>query len=87
MAQPTDLETRILEHAEKREQNSTIPFGSTIVEFQLSPTRYTQILMHLVRRPEVVADPRWTGMAYRIQRVMAANELMRAARRLPRRSA
>lgn len=87
MASLTDLDVRLLEFAQKREQNPHLPIGQVIAEFEISPTRYTQMLMHLVQQPEVVSDPRWTQLAYRIQRVMAARALMRAARKFPARSA
>jgi hypothetical protein len=85
MAQITDLDVRMLKFAEKRERGDQL--GGVVKEFGISPTRYTQILMHLVQRPEVVADPRWTMMANRIQRVMAANKLVRASRAFRQRSA
>jgi len=80
MAQLTALDTRILEFAERREQNPRLPIGQVITEFEVSPARYTQMLMHLVQRPEVVADPRWTMMAKRIQKVMSGATEARAAR-------
>lgn len=87
MAHLTDLDVRILEFAEKREQHPGIPEGQTVVEFNLSPTRYTQMLMHLVQQPEVVADPRWAMMAKRILRVMTGATAARASRTFQRRSA
>jgi len=83
----TDLDVRILEFAERREQNPRLPIGQVITEFEVSPARYTQMLMHLVQRPEVVADPRWTMMAKRIQKVMSGATAARAARTFTRRTA
>lgn len=87
MAQLTDLEARILEFAEKREQNPRLPIGQVITEFEVSPARYTQMLMHLVQRPDVVSDPRWTMMAKRIQKVMTGAADARAARTFRSRAA
>jgi hypothetical protein len=84
MAALTDLDVRILEFAERREQNPRLPIGQVITEFEVSPARYTQMLMHLVQNPRVVADPRWTGMAHRIQRVMTARTQLRASRSFQR---
>lgn len=80
MAALTDLDVRILEFAERREQNPGLPLGDVVAEFGLKPTRYTQILMHLVQMPEVVSNPRWTIMAKRIQKVMSGATEARAAR-------
>jgi len=87
----TDDESKVLEVAERlerrREQGLGGGDGIVISELHLKPARYTQILMHLVQRPDVVADPRWTQLAYRIQRVMAANELTRSSRSFRTRTA
>lgn len=76
----TDLDIRILEFAERREQNPRLPIGQVITEFEVSPARYTQMLMHLVQNPTVQADPRWAMMAKRITRVMTGAAELRASR-------
>jgi hypothetical protein len=76
----TELDERILAFAERREQNPQLPLGEVVAEFGISPTRYTQILMHLVQRKDVAGDPRWAMMAHRIQRVMDGRARARAGR-------
>ncbi len=82
MALPSADDIRILELAELLEQKRAGKDGMIRTELGISPTRYTQRLMHLVHTPEVESDPRWTAMAHRIQRVMSGAAEARADRRL-----
>jgi hypothetical protein len=80
MAQLTELDVRILEHAQRLELGQIKPTDTTRNLLGLSPARYTQKLMHLAQAPEVIADPRWTMMAHRIQKVMSRATAARASR-------
>ena len=79
----TDEQVRILEVAERLERIETdrgAKEGLIITELNLSATRFTQILMHLVVQPEVVRDPRWTMLARRIRETMESATQRRALR-------
>jgi hypothetical protein len=77
MAKLTDLETRILEYAEKREQGSK---RHTLDEFGWRETTYTMQLLQLIRRPDVESDQRWTMLVHRIRKVSAEAVQRRASR-------
>lgn len=81
MANLTDLDLRILEFAEKREQGSA---AHVIAVFGWTPTAYTQRLLALVNRDDVEADPRWTMLVHRIRKVAAQRTADRAGRRFSR---
>jgi hypothetical protein len=55
MAALTDLDVRILEFAERREQNPRCRSVRSSPSSGVKPARYTQMLMHLVQQPEVVS--------------------------------
>lgn len=83
MAQLTDLETRILEFAEAREQGSK---KHVIREFGWRDTTYTIKLLQLVARADVEADERWTMLVHRIRKVSAQATAQRASRTFARRA-
>lgn len=71
----TELETRILDFAEEREQGSKV---TTWERFGWSPTAYTQRLMRLVARPDV--EEARPMLVHRLRRVADARVGARAQR-------